>query len=306
MANKIIIAFAFFCCVQTLQAQEINAKVSVNAQRVATTIDKKIFTTLQTALANFINNRKWTNDAFKPEEKLQLNFVLTIDGGDEPNYYNASLNIQAGRPVFNSSYVSPLINYLEANVKFKYVEYQPVEFNENRVAGSDPQASNLTAIFAYYIYMTLGFDYSSFTSKGGDPYFQKAMNIVNNAPDGKGITGWRPFDGQRNRYWLAENMTNPKYNTLHDAFYIYYRQGLDNFYDNEVDARGQILNALTVLNTFNNENPNTMIIQFLMQGKSQELIKIFKKANSEERMRFMEVIQKLDIANLGKYKEELK
>jgi hypothetical protein len=142
--------------------------------------------------------------------------------------------------------------------------------------------------------------------KGGDQFFQKAMNIVNNAPDGRGIGGWRPFDGLRNRYWLAENMVNNKYGMVHDALFIYYRQGMDLFSENEVDARAQILNALGLLNTFNTEFQNTMIMQTFMQGKSTELIKIFKKATDEEKNRLLELVQKIDISNIGTYKQELK
>jgi hypothetical protein len=300
--------FSLVCLLacHSLQAQEINAKVTVNAQQVATTIDRKIFQTMQSQLVNFINTKKWTNDVFRQEERIQVNILFNMEGTSDANVYKARLSVQAGRPVYNSSYITPLINYIDADVTFKYIEYQPVEFNENRIVGPDPLASNLTATVAYYIYMVLGFDYGSFSVKGGDQFFQKAMNIVNNAPDGRGIGGWRPFDGLRNRYWLAENMVNNKYGMVHDALFIYYRQGMDLFSENEVDARAQILNALGLLNTFNTEFQNTMIMQTFMQGKSTELIKIFKKATDEEKNRLLELVQKIDISNIGTYKQELK
>jgi hypothetical protein len=287
-------------------AQELQCKVTVNASRVPSTVDKKIFQTLQTQLTNFINNRKWTGDAFQAQEKIECQFLLNIDRVIETNVYKASLTVQAARPVFNSSYVTALINFQDPDVTFKYVEYQPVEFNENRVQGSDVYASNLTATIAYYVYTILGLDYNSFGAKGGDVYFQKAQNIVNNAPEGRDISGWKAFDGPRNRYWLIENLLNARYNIVHDVMYGYYRQGLDNMYENQEAARQQILNALNQLQALNQANPNTMIVQFFMQGKSQELIKIFKKASPPDKARAVELLQKLDVAKAGDYKQEIK
>ncbi len=286
-------------------AQELQSKVTVVASRVPTTVDKKIFQTLQTQLTNFINNRKWTSETFQPQEKIECNFLLNIDRVVETNVYHASLTVQAARPVYNSSYVTALINFQDADVAFRYVEYQPVEFNENRVQGSDALASNLTATIAYYVYTILGLDYDSFGAKGGDIFFQKAQSIVNNAPEGREISGWKAFDGLRNRYWLMENLLNSRYNIVHDVIYSYYRQGLDNMYNNEATARQQILTSLTQLQALNQQSPNTMIVQFFMQGKSPELIKIFKKASPPDKSRAVELLQKLDVANAAKYKEEI-
>jgi hypothetical protein len=180
-----------------------------------------------------------------------------------------------------------------------------VEFNENRVQGSDALASNLTATIAYYVYTILGLDYDSFGAKGGDMFFQKAQNIVNNAPEGRDISGWKAFDGLRNRYWLMENLLNTRYNVVHDVMYTYYRQGLDKMYENEATARQQILGSLILLQGLNQENPNTMIVQFFMQGKSPELIKIFKKASPPDKARAVELLQKLDVTNASKYKQEI-
>lgn len=280
--------------------------MTVLANRVPTTVDKKIFQTLQTQLTNFINNRKWTGDAFQPTERIQCSFLLNIENVVETNVYQASLTIQAARPVYNSSYSTALINFQDADVTFRYVEYQPVEFNENRVQGTDPLASNLTATFAYYLNIILGLDYDSFSAKSGDVFFQKSQNIVNNAPENRGISGWKAFDGLRNRYWLTENLLNTRYNVVHDVIYNYYRQGLDNMYENENEARTQILNALIQLQAVNQENPNSMVVQFFMAGKSIELIRIFKKAAPPDRSRAIETLQKLDVANTSKYQQELK
>ena len=290
----------------SVNAQELNAKVTVVASRVNNTVNRGTFLTLQTALNNFLNNRKWSTEVYGANEKVDCNFLLNLEQTSEINVYSASLTVQAARPVFNSSYISPLINFKDDNIIFKYVEFQIIEFNENRVSGSDALASNLTAVLAYYAHLIIAFDNLSFAPKGGEIHFQKAQNIVNNAPDGRGISGWKAFDGIRNRYWLVENMLNSRYNIMNDVYYNYYRLGMDKMYDDENIARTELLNVLNLLNNFNSENPNTMINQFFFQGKSTELIKVFSKAKPMEKARASELLQKLDISNTAMYKEQLK
>lgn len=303
--KAVLTIFAFFV-LQTSFAQELNAHVSVITTRIGNNVNKNTFITLQTALINFLNNRKWTAENYTTNEKIDCNFLLNLESTDDANVYKASLMIQAARPVFNTSYLSPLINYQDENVIFKYIEFQQLEFNENRVTGTDALVSNLTALFAYYAYMIIGFDNASFAQKGGDAAFQKAQNVVNNAPDGRGITGWKAFDGVRNRYWLTENMLNSRYSVMNDVYYIYYRLGMDRMYDNESAARTEMLNVLNLLNNFNTDNPNTMINQFFFQGKSTELIKVFSKSLPPDKARALELLPRLDLTNASKYKDELK
>jgi hypothetical protein len=290
----------------TALSQELQANVTVISSRIPTTVDKKIFTTLQTQLNNFLNNRKWTTDTYKTNEKIVCNFLLNLESIVDANTYSASLTIQAARPVFNSTYQAALVNYMDADFAFKYVEYQPVEFNENRVQGTDALAANLTAVFAYYTYIILGLDYDSFSPKGGQSFFLKAQNIVNNAPEAKNISGWRIFDGLRNRYFLVENLINSRYNILHDVIYNYYRLGLDKLYESEPEARNSILQTLNQLVNFNKENANTMFMQFFMQNKSTELIGIFKNGTPQEKQQAIDALSLIDIANTAKYREQLR
>jgi hypothetical protein len=288
------------------QGQELKARVSINAQVVSSQTDKKVFQTLQTALTNLLNNRKWTNETFTVNEKIVCNFQINIKEPLPGNIYRAEMMVQAARPIFNTNYEAALINYQDGDVIFKYVEFQPVEFNENRVAGSDPLASNLTAIMAYYVYMILALDFDSFALRGGDPYYRKAQAIVSNAPEGRDISGWKAFDGLRNRYWLMENFTNNRYAQVHDAIYNYYRLGLDFMYENETEARNAVMNSLNALNTLNNDIPSTMAVQFFFQGKSSELIRMFKKAPPEQKSRAREILVKIDVGNANTYKQEMK
>ena len=286
------------------KAQELQARLSIITSKVSTTVDRKIFQTLQTGLTNFLNNRKWSNDVFQPAEKIQCSFLLTIEEAQAGNVYKGKLTVQAARPIYNTTYDSPILNFIDDDVTFKYVEFQPIEFNENRVQGNDPLAANLTAVLAYYANIIVGLDYASFNLRGGDPFFQKAWNIVNNAPEsGNQIDGWKSFESLRNRYWLAENLNNSRFAMLHDAVYSYYRSGMDIFYENEEAGRSGILNALNFLSNLSRDNPNSMILQVFFQGKSNELVKVFSKAGPDVKTRAREVLTKLDLTNSNAYKE---
>ena len=301
--KTIISIFITLLMVHTMDAQELQARFSVQSNKVSTQVEKKVFQTLQTALTNFVNNRKWSADVFQTQEKIKCNFLLSIDEYLGNNVFKATLTVQAARPVYSTSYESPIINFQDADFQFKYVEFQPIEFNENRIQGSDALVANITAVLAYYANLILGLDYDSFSLRGGDPFFQKAQYIVNNAPETGQITGWKAFDGLRNRYKLIEGLTDNRFNLMHDAIYSYYRTGLDHFYEKEDEGRTGILNALNYMNTVNKENPGSMIIQFFFQGKSTELVKIFSKAESQMKIRARDFLVKLDLTNASAYKE---
>ena len=307
MRNTKLQFLLFFLLVLNIaEAQELNVRVTVNASQVGNNVNKKVFQGLQTALTTFLNARKWTQDRFLINEKIDCNFLLIIQPTKEENIYTATLTVQAGRPIFNTTYLSPIVNYRDDDINFKYLEFQQLDFNENRVSGSEPLVSNLTAVFAYYAYMILAFDYDSFSQRGGVPYFQKAQNIVNNAPETRGILGWKPTDGIRNRYWLVQNMQNPAYAIMHDVYYDYYRKAGDKLYEDENLARGEMMNVLNLLNNFSADNRNTMIQQFFFQGKTNELIRIFSKATPQDKARASELLQKIDITNAARYKDELR
>jgi len=302
--------FLLICIILTLSAtqvrsQEFQASVTVLSNRISTTVNKAIFTTLQSQLLDFINGRKWTNVAFAQNEKIQCNFLVNMAGAIDNNTYTCQLTIQSARPVYNTSYQSALINYLDESVTFKYIQYQTMDFNENRVGGADPLTANLTAVFAYYCYIILGLNFDSYGLRGGDQYYLKAQNIVNNAPETNAINGWKPFDGLRNRYWLVENLLNPKYNPIHDAIYNYYRQGLDQMFDHESDARGAVLNALIALNSVNTEFPNIMWMQIFFQGKGTEIGNVFKRGTPDEKSRALDILTRVDVSNLNQYKQDL-
>ncbi len=299
--KKIVTLLVFISALQTLKAQELQARLTVVASQLSNETDRKAFSTLQTALLNFLNSRKWSGETYQGFEKIKCNFLLNLNEALDNNIYKATLTVQAARPVYNTQYESPVVNFQDNDIVFRYVEFAPIEFNENRVQGSDPLAANLPAILAYYINLILGMDGDSFAPRGGDAFFQRAQNIVNNAPENGDISGWKTFDGLRNRYRLIENLNDNRFTLMHDAIYTYYRLGLDQFYENEDEGRTGVLNALNYLSTLNAENPASMVMQFFFSGKGNELVQLFSKAAPDVKQRARDLLVKLDIANAGTY-----
>lgn len=297
---------AFCLCLMAsvaARAQEFRANVSVQAAQLGTNVEKRIFNTLQTALNEFINGRRWTDDAFTQGERIECNFLLNVTQDVGNNTYRASLTVQAARPVYNTNYNSSILNIQDNNLVFRYVEFQPLEFNEQRISGNDPLASNLTAVVAYYCYIILGLDYDSFSPRGGDNYFKKALNIVNNAPDGKDVSGWKAFEGNRNRYWLQDNLLNVKFARFHDVMYTYHRLGLDQMYDDMNKGRAAVMNCLNMLMGIHEDQPNSMVMQSFFNAKNDELMKLFAKAPPQEKMRAIQMLSVLDVPNANKYQQ---
>ena len=303
--RKISILFLCFFTFQQLKGQELAAVVSLQTNKVDNLVDPKFFTQLQTQLKDFINQRKWTSDIFTQEEKIDCSFYITIESLVSPGVFNAKLSIVANRPVYRANYTTPLLNMQDANFTFKYQLSQPIEFNENRIKGADPLESNLTATIAYYIYIILGLDYDSFAPKAGMPYFNKALNIIYNAPEGSGISGWKSYDGQRNRFILIDNLTKSGNDKVHDIIYSYYREGLDQLTEKPELAKSKILNALINLQDMNEGAVSGMLIPILMQAKFSEIVGIFSKSDKATRKQLLTTLSFLDIANINKYKEKL-
>ena len=279
--------------------------MNVQTSKIENQIDTKIFTQFQKQLKDFINQRKWTSDVFALEEKIDCSFYITIESIVSPGVYEAKLSVVANRPVYNASYTTPLLNLQDANFTFKYQLAQPMEFNENRVQGADPLEANLTAVIAYYINIIIGLDYDSFAPKAGIPYFNKALNIVYNAPEGSGISGWKSYDGQRNRYILVDNLTKSGFDKLHEVIYSYNREGLDQMADKPEIGRAAILNALMAMQEINDANVNSMAVPILMQGKFTEIVGIFGNADKSMKKQLLNTLSVIDIANINRYKEKL-
>jgi len=291
------------CCLLsfTVFAQELNTKVKILGTAIPNA-DKQIFTTMEKAVTDFMNTRKWTTDEFGTNEKIDVNILINLTQKKDEDVYTATLTIQASRPVFNASYTSPTVNFVDRDVVFRYSQFTPLQFDNTRIVGNDAVASNLTAILAYYAYIIIGLDYDSFSPNGGQGYFKKAQYIVNNAPEeGKTLPGWKAVDGNRNRYWLVDQLLSPRFSTVREVWYTLHRKGLDNMYSKPEEAQKEILATISKLHQVNRENPGSMLIQFFFNAKSDEYAKIVAQAPREDRAQYTSMLGQMDVPNLPKY-----
>lgn len=303
MRNKLILLFALLMIANTFcNAQELVCKVKVMYSAIQN-VDKQVFATMEKAISDFMNTRKWTNDEFAANERIDVNLMINLTGKSaEEDLYFATLSLQAARPVYNTSYSSPLVNYLDKDFVFKYTQFNAIQFDENRISGSDPMAANLPAVLAYYTYMILGLDYDSFSQKGGEEMFKKAQNVVNNAPEqGKSIPGWKAVEGNKNRYWLVDQILNPRFVDFRSYWYSMHREGFDKMAQKPDEAKQKILDGISKLSQLNKENPASMLMQFFFAAKSSELSKVVATAPKMQRATYVSQLSQMDVPNSAKY-----
>ncbi|HTN38149.1 MAG TPA: DUF4835 family protein [Arachidicoccus sp.] len=303
---SVILLFSLSCFGIRAGAQELNAQVIVTAQQLGTNVEASLVTDLQKQLTDFINDRKWSSDRFGVEEKINCNFSLALTGMPSQDVFEARLIIQAARPVYNSVYQSILVNYQDPQLVFKFRPFQKLDFNPSRASGTDPLTANLTATIAFYVNIILGMDYDSFKLGQGKGFYKNAQNIVLSAPKASNIKGWAAFDGQRNRYHLADDLNAAKLNDIHQVFYTYFRGGMDSLYDQQSKARNNVLEALTGLQELNATNPGTMIEQFFMESRTSELIGIFKEASPDIKAKARALLVELNPNGASEFNEQLK
>jgi len=289
--------FLLFLVFNYAQSQELNCNVSISTSQLQGT-NKQVFVTLQKALSDFMNNKVWTSNVFEFNERIECNFLFNITSEVSTGSFEATLNIQARRPVYASSYNTVMFNYIDNDVAFNYLEYDALEFSETTFI------TNLTSVLAYYAYIILGLDYDSFSNEGGTPLFQKAEKIVNNSQS-SGKVGWRAADsrGRTNRYWLINNILDKDYEPLRVFNYQYHRLGLDMMDKSIEGARMTIKETIINLERFHKSKPDPFMhyFQVVLDSKSEEIVDIFSEATIEDKRRVYNTMVKVDPANLSKY-----
>ena len=304
MYKKLLSILLIFLSVNHAEAQELSCKVIVTHDKI-TGVDNEVFTSLQRSLTEFMDQHKWTTDDFATNEKIDCNIYLNLTGNKvngDPDAYSGTLSIQASRPVYNSGYITSIVNYVDKDIVFKYTQFSPLSFDDNRVNGTEPMLSNLTAIMAYYAYMVIGLDYDSFAPDGGTNYFKKAQNVVNNAPEqNKLISGWKAVEGTRNRYWLVDQLLNTRFHDVRSFWYTLHRESLDSMYTKPTESRNRALTYLKKLYQVNRENPSSMLLQFLFAAKSEEFIHMVAQTPKSERNQYITLLASMDVPNANKY-----
>lgn len=260
------------------KAQELNALVTINSDKVQSS-NKQVYTTLQKALTEFINQKQWTNKTFKIQERINCAFTIIINEQDGNNF-TGSIQIQATRPVYNSSYASPILNLNDINFNFKYNEFDPLLYNPN------VYDSNLVSMIAFYVYVILGVDADTFAEKGGEDYLKQAENAMLQAQS-NGESGWQNQIGKQNRFALIDNLLSQKFSALRTIYYQYHRQGFDNFSSDADTAKETIQNSVMDLDKLHNITVGNYMIRVFLDAKVDEIVNVFsdgKPTNNQQKM----------------------
>jgi len=291
--RKFIIITGLLVSFIQINAQELNCQVQVLSQQIPGS-DKRVFDALQTAIYEFMNNRKWTNESFKLEERIDCSILINLTGKISTDEFTGTLQIQARRPVYKASYNSVLLNYSDNDFQFKYIESLPLDYNDNTFS------SNLTSVLGYYANLIIGLDYDSFAPSGGTPYLQKALAIVNSAQDAA-EPGWKAFESNKNRYWMINNMLDASFVPLRECMYNYHRKGLDVMVDNKDGGRAVIAESIEDLKKVHAAKPLSFNMQVFFNAKSDEIINIFSGAFTDEKAKVVNTLNEIDPTNSNKY-----
>ncbi|MAQ70229.1 MAG: DUF4835 domain-containing protein [Flavobacteriales bacterium] len=286
----------FFLCSQILCSQELNCKVSVSYSSIPSP-NREMFNSMRQSIYEFMNNTNWTNDIFDNEERIECTILIRLDQQLSTDEFSGSISVQSSRPVFKTLYNSPLLNILDDQLRFRYVEFETLEFNENS------HISNLTSILAYYAYLIIGMDYDTFSLRGGEQFFLKAQKIISNAQNDNTATGWKSFEGLSNRYWLIENLLSPDLDKVRDFYYKYHREGLDNFTEKPDFVRENIAESIISLRDAYNRRSRAYLFQLLFDTKTDEIVKVFSQGNLMQADELINLLNNMSPNNADKWRK---
>jgi hypothetical protein len=296
---KYYLIIIFISITGLVKSQELNCNVQVSAQMIQGS-NREIFVNMQRDIYEFVNNTVWTNHVFSYAERIDCNMLINLTEQISGDEFKGTIQIQLRRPAFNTTYNSTMLNFVDNNFQFKYIEFQTLEF--------DPSAhrANLISVLAYYVYIILGVDYDSYSLLGGTEFFQMAEKIVTNAQNAP-ESGWKPYDGSRNRnrYWLVKNILNKEYEGIRQFLYNYDINGLDRLESRVSEARNSMAESLQLIQDVFRKKPDPFMyfLQVIIDAKSEEIINIFLGAFPEERSRVVQIMTEIDPANKSKYEK---
>lgn len=282
--RRLITAVLLLFILQVSIAQELNCTVTVNSDQVSQT-NQQIFRTLERSLSDFVNKSKWTNRVYRENERVNARMFITVSQY-ESDRFEANIQIQSSRPVFNTSYESPIFNYKDDAFNFQYLEFQPLVYNENVFE------SNLISVIAYYVYVILGLDADTFSLEGGDEMFRKAQNIVTQA-QGSNFSGWNQETGERSRFELVDNLMSNSFREYRIAMYNYHRKGLDILGDNNSTGKQVIAGSMRLFETLIKRRPNAFLIQTFFDAKSEEIRNIFSDGPKVDIVKLKETLNRV-------------
>lgn len=292
---SIVIAFLMLAP-SRMTAQEFKALVTVSTPKLQET-DPAVFKTLERDLQEFLNQERWTQDEYKPYERIDCNFQVNISQELGNNGFKADIALKAIRPVYGSEYKTVLINHIDRDIVFTYQEFQPIE------NGTEFFKDNLSAVFSFYAHLILGLDAESFNAGGGEEYFQKIQNIINQVPPNVSDNdkGWQSLNRKTTRYWIAENLLSPRFKSFKEAWYHYHRKSLDIMHSRPDQALVTMIDALKEVDKTNTGYPNSIGVLLFITAKGDEIVEIMKNAARTQKTVVYDIMRKLDPANSGKY-----
>ena len=292
--RKVLQIFVVLLTLVHVNAQELDCSITVNADKVPGS-NKQIFTTLENSLNEFVNQKRWTNFNYKPQERITCNFTITIleqKGSD----FKGHIQIQSSRPVYNSSYLTPVFNFKDNNFSFQYAEFEPLQFNENQFE------SNLVSVISFYVYTILGFDGDTFSLNGGTPHFKRAQDIVVQAQQ-SGFVGWNQNDGTGTRFTLVDNLLSPTYNLFRKTMYEYHLKGLDGMSNDNSKSKLIIAKSLEGLKSIYEVRPNAFLLRVFMDSKATEIVSIYSDGPRFDTFKLKEDLLKISPVNATKWNE---
>lgn len=284
MRNFIIFLFSLLF-IHAIVAQELNCTVTVNADQVNQT-NRQIFRTLERALNDFVNKSQWTKRIYNENERVNARMFITVTDYASDRF-SANIQIQSSRPVFNTSYESPIFNYKDNQFNFQYIEFQPLVYNPNVFD------SNLVGVISYYVYIILGLDADTFALEGGTEFYKEAQQIVTNA-QGSNYSGWsQSASDNRTRFVLVDNLLSNTFREYRIAMYNYHRKGLDILGDNNSTGKQVIAGSMRLFETMIQRRPNAFLIQTFFDAKAEEIQNIFSDGPKVDIVALKETLNKV-------------
>ena len=291
MRNITVILVLFFSL--SCFSQELNCEVVVNAQQTGGE-NLQVFKTLEKQLKEFINNTKWTNKTFAPQERIACSMVINITE-QNADAFQASIQVQSSRPVFGSSFSTPIYNFNDKDFTFRYLEFQNLIFNPNQYE------SNLVSVLAFHIYMILGLDADSFSEKGGDVYYKQAQTITNYSQQGS-FKGWKLEDGLQSKFALIDNVLSPTYKEYRAIMYSYHRNGLDVMSADAKKGKEEVVSSLKQFQVMNRRRPNSFLLRTFFDAKAEEIAQIFSGGPNVNIASVKEMLQKVAPTHASKWR----
>lgn len=288
--------------VTTALAQELNCTVTLNYNQLFSqqNTDNANLNQLKNVISDFINARRWTNDNFSPEERINFKLNINLIRSPKQGDYEGTAQLIVTRPVYGTNYETVVLNYVDRFFNFSYLPSNPMYFTENTYS------DELTHMLAFYSYIVLALDYDSFSKLGGNPYVQRAFQLVNIAQNNSGSSStWRSSSDLRSRFWLIDNLMNQQIMPFRESIYTYHRLGLDTFVENPIAARQQIINVLNSIQQVSRLMPTSVLINSFLDAKGEEIYKIMNEASKDEKQKTFTVLSQIDPAKTEMYRKLL-